>query len=145
MPDIHESTVVEAPASEVWDLLRDFGGLARWYPGVEPDDLRIVDDRPGDAVGATRVLEMAEDVTVREQLIEHSDDRRSYTYTILDYPLPIRDYHATIRVHEVTDTDDAFVEWSARFEIEPDLREDAVKNMRSVYRGGLNALKERFG
>ncbi len=145
MPDIHESTVVGAPASEVWDLLRDFGGLDRWYPGVEPDDLRIVDDRAGDAVGAVRILEMAEDVTIRERLIEHSDDQRFYTYTILDYPLPIRDYRATIRVHAVTDTDDAFVEWSARFEIEPDLREEAVQNIRSVYRGGLSALKERFG
>lgn len=145
MPKIYESSVVEAPAPKVWDTIRDFGGLDEWYPGIEPEAIDLENGRDGDAVGAIRVLRMPGDVTVREKLVEHSDYKRSYTYTILDYPLPLTDYHATLGVRAVTDTDETFVEWSSRFEIEPDLRDDTVDNITNVYREGLDALTKRFG
>lgn len=145
MPNVYESSVVGAPAPAVWETIRDFGGLDEWYPGIEPEAIDLEGDKDGDAVGAVRVLRMPGDVTVREKLVEHSDYQRSYTYTILDYPLPLTDYHATLGVRAVTDTDEALVEWSSRFEIEPDLRDETVDNITTVYREGLDALTNRFG
>jgi len=144
MPDVYESTVVSAPAEAVWETIRAFDGMHEWYPGIESDAIRIDNDKSGDAVGAIRSIEMPGDVTIREKLVEHSDLRRSYTYTIVDYPLPVEDYHGTLRVREVTDDDAAFVSWTARFEIDPELREDTLENITAVFRGGLDALRERF-
>lgn len=145
MPDVYESSVVEAPAQEVWETIRDFGNLDDWYPGIEPDAIHLENDKAGDAVGAIRVLRMPGDVTIREQLVEHSDYKRSYTYRILEYPLPLEDYRATLAVRAVTDRDHAFVEWSCRFEIDPDRREETVDNITTVFREGLDALVARFG
>lgn len=145
MPEVYESTVVSAPADEVWTRIRDFGGLDVWYPGLESGAVRLENDRPGDAVGAIRTIDMPDgETTIREQLVEHSDLNRFYTYTILDYPLPLEDYHATIRVLEVTDEDESFVEWSTRFNVEDDLVDEAVENIHTVFREGLDALKDAY-
>ena len=34
MPQVTESTVVGAPASEVWALLRDFAAIGDWHPAL---------------------------------------------------------------------------------------------------------------
>ncbi len=34
MARVYVSTVIGAPASKVWDRVRDFNGLPRWHPGI---------------------------------------------------------------------------------------------------------------
>lgn len=144
MPEVYKSTVVDASAENVWETIRDFAGVENWYPGIESGAVRVENDKPGDAVGAVRAIEMPGDVTVREKLVEHSDERRFFSYRILDYPLPLENYLSTLRVRRITESSASFVEWSSRFEVEPDLREEGVENITSVYLEGLKALREHF-
>ena len=53
MSQVHTSTIVGAPADEVWALLRDFGAIGDWHPALPP--CRI-EDGPADRVGCTRVF-----------------------------------------------------------------------------------------
>ncbi len=145
MPEVYRSIVVDAEAEDVWETIRDFAGMENWYPGIEPGAVRVENDKSGDAVGAIRAIEMPGDVTVREKLLEHSDYRRFYSYRILDYPLPLQDYVGTLQVRRITESPASFVEWSSRFDVESEMREEGVQNIKSVYQEGLEALREQFG
>jgi len=46
------STVLEYPASQVWDVVRDFNSYPIWVNGV--NDSRIEEDLSGTSVGAIR-------------------------------------------------------------------------------------------
>lgn len=35
MPHVRYATVLNVPAQQVWEIVRDFGSLARWFPFVE--------------------------------------------------------------------------------------------------------------
>ncbi|WP_173922467.1 SRPBCC family protein [Agromyces sp. Marseille-P2726] len=67
---------VAAPASEVWSLLGDFGGVASWNPFVE--NARI----DGDGIGMTRTVTAAGGARVIERLDVHDDDARHIRYTV---------------------------------------------------------------
>ena len=34
MPKIHESSLIAVPVHRVWEFVRDFNGLPKWFPGV---------------------------------------------------------------------------------------------------------------
>ncbi|ACZ86902.1 SRPBCC family protein [Streptosporangium roseum] len=135
----YASTVVNASAEEVWGYLRDFGNLAEWLPGIT-----LCEIEEGDALrpGAVRRIE-GPGGTFRERLLTVDDGSRSATYEIFESPLPVRDYRGLYRVSPVTDSGQAFIEWSATFEAD-----DAAKMAKIVTRGifepGLAALHKRF-
>ncbi|MEU4833579.1 SRPBCC family protein [Streptosporangium sp. NPDC023615] len=135
----YASTVVDAPADEVWGYLRDFGNLAEWLPGI---DLCVIEEGGDSRPGTVRRLEGLGGV-YRERLLTLDDDSRSATYEILECPLPVRDYRAVYRVSPVTDSGRAFVEWSATFAADDVAKLDKVF-VRGVFEPGLAALHGRF-
>jgi hypothetical protein len=111
------STVLDAPARQVWSAIRDFGNYG--WAGV-PSETIIEEGRSGDAVGGVRRVQTGERV-IRQQLLSHSDLDRAYTYALCEpAPFPVRDYVATLRVTPVVDGDRAFVEWWATFDCAAD-------------------------
>ncbi|WP_433257251.1 SRPBCC family protein [Streptosporangium sp. CA-135522] len=135
----YASTVVDASADEVWSYLRDFGNLAEWLPGIT-----LCEIEEGDATrpGAVRRLDGAGGV-FRERLLTLDDDSRSASYEIFDSPLPVRDYRAVYRVFPITDSGQAFIEWSATFEADDEEKMNKVFT-RGVFEPGLTALGKRF-
>lgn len=145
MPKIVASTVVNAPADEVWKLLGDFNGLPAWLPGIVASEIR--GGGPANEPGAVRVLTLAEGPPVVEVLHSISSLERSVTYEILESALGISNYVSTLSVRPVTDGNRAYIEWSAFFDADPgqDAAERAELILNAIYGPGLNALKERFG
>ncbi|GLW66814.1 polyketide cyclase [Actinomadura rubrobrunea] len=139
----YASTVLNAPADQVWAFLRDFGNLAEWMPGV--DTGVIEDGGPSDRVGCVRRLIGPGDTVFRERLCGLDDSDRSYWYEILESPLPIRDGRGRIRVAPVTDTGRSFVEWRGEFSADA-ADEEAMRKTLSdaIYATGLGALRKRF-
>ena len=107
------SAVIDAPIDRVWALLRDFSCHHRWHPAVARS--RMENDLDGDVVGGVRRFSLADGAELREQLLRHSDRERAFTYCILDSPLPLFDYVATVRLKPVTDGNRTFCDWRARF------------------------------
>ena len=134
------SSIIDAPADTVWQYVRDFNGMPEWHPAIH--DSVIGDSRPGDAVGCVRHLHLTDGSELREQLVALSDRARSQTYILLESPLPITDYVATLRLLPVTDNDRSLAEWSAEFEVDPDQTEQVVTAIREdVFSTGLDGLK----
>ena len=144
MPKAYASTVLNAPAGEVWALIRDFNALPTWHPGIA--DSEIEDGKAGDQVGGVRSFNLKDGAHLRERLLSFSDVDRQYSYNFEKTPFSVLNYHATLRVTPVTDGHRAFVEWWTTFDCEPEKIDDWIHTFAGiVFKGGLDALKERFG
>jgi hypothetical protein len=144
MARVYVSSVINAPAKKVWDRVRDFNGLPKWHPRIR--DSRIEDALPSDKVGCIRNFHLQNGDTIREQLLGLSDYDLFCTYAILESPMPLTDYVATLKLTPVTDGDRCFVEWTAEFNCDPEKEQDLVSGVgQNVFQGGLDALKRHFG
>jgi len=140
----YASTVIDAPADEVWATIRDFNGLATWHGGLVASS-EIEGGKSGDQVGGVRSFKLTDGTHLREQLLSHSDAERSYSYDFQKTPFDVDNYCATIRVTPVTDGNKSFVEWWTTFDCDRDRIghwEDFFASQ--VFQGGLDALKQRF-
>lgn len=144
MPISYASAVLNATADEVWAYVRDFGNLAEWVPGISTS--AIEDGGPPDRVGCVRRLIGPGDTVFRERLTGLDDFGRTLSYEFVQSPLPVRAFHATLRVAPVTDTGQAFVEWRAGFDADAADEEAMTKTFnRGVFGSGLETLRKRFG
>ena len=144
MPDVYVSAVISAPADRVWGLIRDFNGLPSWTPFVAHS--HIEDGRASDQVGCVRAFELNDGGRIRERLLALSDYDYSCTYSILESPMGVENYVATLKLTPVTEGGHSFAEWSAEFDCAPDREAELVDNIgRNVFAAALAALVERFG
>lgn len=140
---VRESTIIDAPLDDVWRILRDFNGHDRWHPAVATS--AIEDGLPVDAVGAVRRFRLADGGELREQLLSLSDAAHRLTYCILEAPLPLMGYVATIRLKPVTDGDRTFWEWRSEFHPPPTREAELVALVRDgIYRAGFAAIRQRL-
>ena len=125
MGTAREETTIARPADDVWAVVRDFGGLAGWAPGVE--SCRVEGD--------DRILTLM-GMEIVERLYRRDDDERVLVYGIVSGPVPVEHHEATItvipeggssRVTYDVDTDDAMVDV-----------------MRDAYAKTLVALKQKL-
>jgi hypothetical protein len=145
MAKSYASTVVDAPADQVWARIRDFNGLADWHSGLVSTS-EIEDGRAGDQVGSVRSFTLADGTHLRERLLSHSDAERSYSYNFEKTPFDVDNYHATIRVKPVTDGNRSFVEWWTTFDCDRDrIAEWERFFAEEVFAGGLTALASQWG
>ena len=143
MAKVYCSTVIAAPASAVWALVRDFNALPQWTGFVA--DSRIEHNRAADQIGCIRNFTLKDGGRIRERLLALSDYDMSCTYTILDSPMGVENYVATLRLIPVTDGDQTFAEWSAEFDAAPEREDQLVANIgRNVFAAALAALQRRF-
>jgi hypothetical protein len=68
------------------------------------------------------------------------------TYAILESPMAVEDYVATLRLIPITDGDRSYVEWTAEFNCRPERERELTDQIgRNVFAAGLRALQARFG
>jgi hypothetical protein len=142
MPRIFVSSVVDAPTEKVWGIIRRFDAAAEWLPFVRSSP--IEDGADPARVGCVRVVTQTDGEVFREVLVALSDAERSYSYTFVGSPVPVRDHRTTLRVLPITDGDRSYVEWSSRFEIAPESETELVELMNRNFLAGLRSLAEQF-
>jgi hypothetical protein len=143
MPRVYVSSVLDAPAARVWERVRDFNGLPRWHPRIR--DSRIENGEPPDRVGCVRDFHLQNGDRLREKLLGLSDYDMFQTYAILESPMPLTDYIATLRLTPVTDGNRTFIEWSAEFECDEAVADELVTGIGgNVFQAGFDALKRQL-
>ena len=144
MARVYTSSVINARSDRVWARIRDFNGLPNWHPAIA--ESRIENGEPADKVGCIRSFSLRNGDRLREQMLGLSDYDMFCTYSILDSPMPLTNYVATLRLTPITDQDRTFIEWSADFDCAPDKEGELVTNIGGgVFQGGFDALKRAFG
>jgi hypothetical protein len=117
---------IDRPADDVWNVVRDFGGIAAWMPGI--DACRVEGDE--------RILEMM-GMEITEKLLRSDDAARTLAYGIAKSPMPIDHHEATIAVSPI---DDSTSHVTYTVDITPDSMTEIMSN---AYAGALQALKAR--
>ena len=144
MVRVYVSSVIDAPADTVWSRIRDFNALPQWHPGIA--DSRIENSQPSDRIGCIRHFHTRDGGMIRERLLGLSDYDYTCTYSILESPMGVENYVATLKLTPVTDGVRSFAEWSAEFDCaEGREREIAEQIGGGVFQGGFDALKRHFG
>jgi Polyketide cyclase / dehydrase and lipid transport len=143
MIKVYTSTVVNASADAVWAVVRDFNGLPKWTPFVA--DSRIEGGLPADKVGCIRNFRLKDGGVIREQLLTLSDYDFQCTYSILESPMDVENYVATLKLTPITDGNTTFVEWSAEFDPPLGKERELAENIgQGVFQTAFNQLKSMF-
>ena len=133
---------MNAPAGNVWAVIRRFDAVAEWLPFVKSSP--IEDGGDPTRVGCVRVLTQTDGEVFREVLVALSDAERFYSYTFVSSTVPVRNHRTTLRVLPITDGNRSCVEWSSRFEIDPQYEAQLVDLMNLNFLAGLRALADKF-
>lgn len=139
MAKVSESIKLYTPAGRVWETIGTFGALADWHPLV------LACEEAWEGTKRVRKLSLPDaDEPLVEREEERDDEGLAYTYSIVEGPMPVAGYRATLRVNR-DDAASCTVEWNGEFEASGAPEEDVVALVRDVYRTGLESLKYRLG
>ena len=129
-------TEIGVAPDKVWELIGGFNTLPDWHPAVEKSELV--------KEGTMRRLSLAGGGTIIEKLEKKDDKERVYSYSIIDSPLPVANYKASIRVLDAG-SGKATVEWSSEFTADGAPESDAMDIITGIYQAGFDNLKKMFG
>ncbi len=94
MAEVKVTRVIDVKAVDAWNAVRAIGGLDRWFPVIA--ECRV----EGQGVGAKRVCELANGVTLFETVEQIDDAAGVFKYSITESPLPIRNYLGAVQVRD---------------------------------------------
>jgi hypothetical protein len=143
MIKVYTSTVINGSADAVWAVVRDFNGLPKWTPFVA--ESRIEGGLPSDKVGCIRNFRLKDGGMIREQLLTLSDYDYQCTYSILESPMGVQNYVATLKLTPVTDGNTTFAEWWAEFDPPAGKEKELADSIgQGVFQAAFNSLKLMF-
>jgi Polyketide cyclase / dehydrase and lipid transport len=143
MIKVYTSTVINGSADAVWAIVRDFNGLPKWTPFVA--ESRIEGGLPSDKVGCVRNFRLKDGGIIREQLLTLSDYDYQCTYSILESPMGVENYVATLKLTPVTDGNTTFAEWWAEFDPPAGKEKELAEGIgQGVFQTAFNSLKMMF-
>ena len=143
MPHVYASSVMPRPAADVWRRVRDFNALPEWTPFVA--ESRIEGNAPAHQVGCIRNFRLRDGGVIRERLLALSDYDMSCSYEILESPMGVTDYVATLALTPVTDGNRTFISWEARFDCAPGRESELVAHVGgNVFQAAFDVLKMRL-
>lgn len=122
-----------ARPEEIWKIVGKFAEIDAWHPGVEACEAVSLDGEPHRHVtvkgGGGMIL---------EKLLSNSD--MTQRYEIVESPLPVDNYRATLTVFEHEGGSRVF--WSSSFE---PTGPEADQVVAGIYESGLTGLREALG
>ncbi len=140
MPKVVRSTIIDAPVDRLWSVLRDFNGHDGYHPIVAAS--AIERGHPSDRVGCIRRFTLQDGSELREQLLSLSDLEMTYSYCLLDTPIPLFNYVAHVRLLPVTDGNRSFWHWESRFTTPPGREAELAEKVgNDVYSAGMEAVR----
>ncbi|KQP56288.1 SRPBCC family protein [Methylobacterium sp. Leaf108] len=133
--DVMKSVDVSAPPAKVWSTIGDFCGIGSWHPAIAKCE-------PSTKGGTSlRTLSLKGGGTIVESQTSRDDKAMTYTYAIVESPLPVSDYSSTIAV--APSGSGSKVTWTGSFKAKgaPDtVAKDAIEG---IYTSGLAAIADK--
>ena len=140
MAKVQVETTLHVPASAVWNMIGGFNELARWHPAV------VKSEEIKEKGGVTaRRLTLSDGGVIVAQLEQHDDKARTYSYSVVETPLPVAGYRASLHVREAADGHSCTVAWISEFEPSGAPEGEAIKVIRGLYEAGFDNLRKLFG
>lgn len=137
MLEVKRETQVAAAPADVWAVIGDFGGLAEWHPAASACSAETVHGE------IHRTIVVGDGARLVEKLENLDDAAHTYSYSILEGPLPVDDYLSTLSVE--ADGTGSMIRWTGRFVAKGAPDDQAKDVIGGIYDMGLAALKKRLG
>jgi hypothetical protein len=135
MGQISVNVGIAAAADELWQTLRDFGGVDKWAPGIASLSLS------GAGVGAVRTVTYEDGARAVERLESLNDEARTLSYTILESTLPVEGYVASLTVRDLG-APGCEVEWYSTFGAKGAAESEVSRMLEVSYRKALAGLQK---
>ncbi|HWM31885.1 MAG TPA: SRPBCC family protein [Methyloceanibacter sp.] len=128
----------EAPGTpaEVWALVGGFCAIKNWHPAVASCE----EEKKDGKVFRTLTLKDGGAKILEE---ETKTGEFTYSYTILEGPLPVKDYNATLRVGPDDEPDRVEIVWTANFEANGKSDEEAKEIVEGIFEAGVAGIKKK--
>ncbi|WP_267421786.1 SRPBCC family protein [Methylobacterium sp. GC_Met_2] len=136
--EVIRSRDLPTPAEAVWALVGDFCAIQFWHPQVERCILSADDDDDGIRAQIRGLVVKGGLGTIVEVETARDETGRSYSYGLIQGPLPVRAYNATLAVRP--NGTGSTVIWSATFDAEGMRDAEAVADIAGVFEAGLAGI-----
>ncbi len=137
--DVMKTTTIDHPAEEVWALIGEYGHLDKWHPAVVKLELS------GDGGnGIYRSLTLPDGAILKEKLQSYSLDDMTYSYSIVEGPLPVRNYVSRITVRPGDNAGQSVIEWSSSFDPAGVEEAEAKKIVGGIYTAGFDGINDKL-
>lgn len=137
-----QSIEIRGSPKAVWDIVRNFDGLAKWHPAFKDD---VIKSGRNNIKGAIRTLTLGSGESFDEQLLKFDDSKMFFRYRIIgDSPFPITHYVSTISVKKSKGAMTKVI-WQGKFNNKADSAktdDEVVEMINGAYKGGLENLKQ---
>jgi hypothetical protein len=132
------SKKIRLPAQplKVWAIAGDFCAIKDWHP-------LVADCKETEEGGTTfRTLTLKDGGSIKEKLLESGDT--SYSYEIIESPLPVMNYKAKFRVEkDPRDPQRTTIFWQAAFDAKGASQDEAYKKINDIFAAGLEGIKQK--
>jgi hypothetical protein len=126
-----------AQPPKIWETVGEFCAIKDWHP-------LVADCKEAEEEGATfRTLTLKNGGSIKEKLI--ASDDTSYSYEIVEGPLPVKNYQAKLWIEEDAREPDrrTTIHWDATFDANGASDEDAEKTIADIFLTGLKSIKQK--
>ena len=147
---VEKIIVIKAAPAKVWAIVKDFGNMQTWHPGIASTKLEQKKDDNGD-MATFRTLTLKSGGDIVEKLRSADDAAMKMKYEIVSGVAPVADYNAFMTVTAGPGAGESTVTWVGRFyrtyKLNPPIPagqddETAVSFITGVFDSGLAGLKK---
>jgi len=129
---------IEAPGQMlvVWTIASEFCSIKDWHPVVAD----CKESREGS--DTFRTITLKDGGAIKEKLT--GSDETSYSYEIIESPLPVKNYSAKLWVEEdERDPRRTVIHWDATFDANGASDDEARKTISDIFTAGLKGIKQK--
>ncbi|MDY8107549.1 SRPBCC family protein [Fulvimarina sp. 2208YS6-2-32] len=131
--EVTQSAQIEADPAKLWSTVGGFCAIADWHPAVTACEESEVDGTQ------RRTLSLEGGGTLVEDLVSRDDDAMTYTYRIVEGPLPVANYESTISVSGNDNL--TTLAWDGTFDAaEGATDEEAIGVITGIYDAGIKSI-----
>ncbi len=135
--EVKQDIEVKAAPAKTWKKIGAWCAIKDWHPAIANCEA----SRQGK--DSFRTLTLKDGGKIKEKLT--STGKWTYSYTIEESPLPVKNYAATISVKaDEKDKNGAGVVWTAKFDAKDKSETEAKGVIEGIFKAGLDSIKAQI-
>lgn len=134
--NVARTVEIDAPPATVWAAIGDFCAIASWHPAVEKCEISTQDGK------TLRTLTLKDGGVIVERALSPSGRSLGYAYEILESPLPVISYRASLSL--APRGAGTRVIWQGNFKAKDNENAKAEEVVGALYDAGLRGIVERM-
>jgi hypothetical protein len=135
--DVNKKIAAPGQMMVIWSNISEFCSIKDWHPAIAD----CKESKEGDAT--FRVLTLKDNGGTIKEKLTGSDDT-SYSYEIIESPLPVKNYSAKLWVEEdERDPNRTVIHWDATFDANGKSDDEAKKTIADIFLAGLKSIKQK--